>query len=99
MPPSPGLSESMEFITLTLFPLSEGQLLGSAALQIRRQPLAGAGSRHRHLFGQRWEGKPLALPPASQLTAHKREKVDKGRRLLQLSSEGKAAAGFHLPAS
>lgn len=57
-----GLSESMEFITLTLFPLSEGQLFSSAALQIRSQPLAGAGSRHRDFLGQRWERKPLAHP-------------------------------------
>lgn len=81
----------MEFITLTLFPLSEGQLLGSAALQIRSQPLAGAGSRHRDLFGQRWEGKPLAQPPASQLTADKREKVDKGRRFLRAELRGESS--------
>lgn len=69
----------MKFITFTLFPLSEVQLFGGAALQIRSQSLPGAGSRHRDLLGHRWERKPLAQPPTSQLTADKREKVDKGQ--------------------
>lgn len=97
--PPLGLSESMEFITLRLFPLSEEQLFVGAALQIRSQPLAGAGSRHRDLFGQRWEEKPLAQPPASQLTATRGRRWIRAGGFSELSSEGKAAAEFHSPAS